>query len=348
MYVAWEAAEQVTQPHPVVLVHGGATQGTEWLDTPDGRPGWAQRFVEAGYVVFVVDRPTQGRSPYHPDVDGPMGPAFAYEEGRTVFFPPEKQDQHTQWPFHLEDNTAMSAFIAQFGPLPADLAKSQQMDADRLADLLDLIGPRDRRDPLGIWARTAGCSPTARPDLVRAIVTVEPMGPAFAKIPNIGTLEWGLTAAPITYDPPLETPQRARDANPETLRIPALASLPVARRHRRRIPRSPETGPASSRRYAPPDRPQSCCTYPTHGVPRQRSRAHLRTKLRRVISSRARMARVEGRGHNPLIDSCHRPRESVRDRLPRSRCQRPHFLQRDRSTKRPTLAGVCCTVSKAT
>ncbi len=45
MFVAWEAPVQVTQPYPVVLVHGGALQGTEWLDTPDGRPGWAQRLV---------------------------------------------------------------------------------------------------------------------------------------------------------------------------------------------------------------------------------------------------------------------------------------------------------------
>ncbi len=43
MYVAWEAPDPVAQPYPIVLIHGGATQGTEWLDTPDGRLGWAQR-----------------------------------------------------------------------------------------------------------------------------------------------------------------------------------------------------------------------------------------------------------------------------------------------------------------
>ncbi|WP_263996875.1 hypothetical protein [Mycobacterium yunnanensis] len=48
MFVQWEAPADSTKPFPVVLVHGGAVQGTEWLDTPDGRPGWAQRFVEAG------------------------------------------------------------------------------------------------------------------------------------------------------------------------------------------------------------------------------------------------------------------------------------------------------------
>ena len=227
MYVSWEAPETVTQADPVVLVHGGAIQGTEWMDTPDRRPGWAQRLVEAGFAVFVVDRPTQGRSPFHPDVNGPMGPAFDYEEGRTVFFPTDWRDTHTQWPFDLDDEASMDAFIAPFGPLPADLGESQRMDADRLADLLDRIGPAV------IVTHSASGSDgwlvaDRRPELVTAIVTVEPMGPAFATIPNIGTLSWGLAAAPLTYDPPLTTPEQVRAADPAVLRIPALAGIPVA------------------------------------------------------------------------------------------------------------------------
>ena len=74
MFAEWEAPEQVTRPYPVVLAHGGGVQGTEWLDTPDGRPGWAQRLVEAGYLTVIVDRPGHGRSPLHIDVMGSMGP----------------------------------------------------------------------------------------------------------------------------------------------------------------------------------------------------------------------------------------------------------------------------------
>lgn len=227
MFVAWEAAERVTHPYPVVLVHGGATQGTEWLDTPDGRPGWAQRLVEAGYAVFVVDRPTQGRSPFHGYVDGPLGPAFSYAEGRQVFFPDSTRDRHTQWPFDTADELAMGAFIAQFGSLPADLAESQRMDADRLAALLDRIGP-------AIIVTHSASGPDGwlladrRPSRVVAVVTVEPMGPPFATIPNIGTLSWGLTAAPLAYDPPLATAADARAADPGHLRVPALAGVPVA------------------------------------------------------------------------------------------------------------------------
>ena len=173
-----------------------------------------------------MDRPTQGRSPYHPAVAGPMGPAFAYEEGEHVFYPPAVAPAHTQWPFDVHDAAAVDAYIAQFGPLPADFAASQEMDADRLARLLDRIGPaivitHSASGPAG-WLVA-----DRRPGLVVALVSVEPIGPVFGTTPGIGTLSWGLTSAPITYDPPQASPAAAQAADPTSLRIPALAGLPV-------------------------------------------------------------------------------------------------------------------------
>lgn len=225
MYVAWEAPAGVPRPLPVVLVHGGTLQGTEWRETPDGRPGWAQRFVEAGYATFVVDRPGHGRSPYHPDILGPMGSPFSYERGREVYFP--EGGRETQWPFEPDDQAALDAFIAAYGPMPADLASSQRLDADRLAALLDRIGP-------AIVVTHSASGPDGwlladrRPSLVAAIVTVEPMGPVFGHTPGIGTLAWGLTAAPMEFDPPRASAEEAKAAAPETLRVPSLARLSVA------------------------------------------------------------------------------------------------------------------------
>jgi pimeloyl-ACP methyl ester carboxylesterase len=48
----------------LLLFHGGAHTGTCYLETPDGRPGWAYRFAEAGYQVVVPDWPGHGRSGY--------------------------------------------------------------------------------------------------------------------------------------------------------------------------------------------------------------------------------------------------------------------------------------------
>ena len=106
MYVEWEAPETVTQPVPIILVHGGGGQGTDYLGTPDGRPGWWPQLVQDGWAVYAVDRPGHGRAPLHPDVLGPMGPPFSYEFASGLFaggttgpmaYPPGIE-AHTQWP----------------------------------------------------------------------------------------------------------------------------------------------------------------------------------------------------------------------------------------------------------
>jgi pimeloyl-ACP methyl ester carboxylesterase len=74
MFVEWEAPEQLTRPSLIVLMHGGGFQSTEWFDTPDGRPGWAERSIEAGYTVLAVDRPGHVRSLLHTAIMGGMSP----------------------------------------------------------------------------------------------------------------------------------------------------------------------------------------------------------------------------------------------------------------------------------
>ena len=62
MYVEHFAPETVRQPWPVVMFHGGGQTGTNFIATPDGRRGWVQDFLRAGYAVYVVDQPERGRS----------------------------------------------------------------------------------------------------------------------------------------------------------------------------------------------------------------------------------------------------------------------------------------------
>lgn len=225
MYVEWEAPEQIARPFPVVLMHGGGFQGTEWFDTPDGRPGWAQRFVEAGYAVLVVDRPGHGRSPFHIDTIGRMSPPFSYEGGRHIYFPGDDV-RHTQWPFANDDEAAMDEFIAGYGPLPHDLEDSEAMDADRMATLLDRIGP-------AILITHSASGPDGwlvadrRPQLVKAIAAIEPMGPPFASIPNIGEMRWGPAAAPLNFEPPVRSPEELRAARPGDHALPALKNVPI-------------------------------------------------------------------------------------------------------------------------
>ena len=108
MYVEYMIPTQVRHPFPVVLVHGGGGQGTDWMGTPDGRPGWFQYLVQDGFKVYVVDRPGHGRSPIHPDLHGGFpAQAAVLENIAGRFTPPsanpaatpnEYQKNHTQWP----------------------------------------------------------------------------------------------------------------------------------------------------------------------------------------------------------------------------------------------------------
>lgn len=228
MHVEWEAPEQVRHPYPLVLVHGGGGQGSDWMTTPDGRPGWARRLVEQGYVVYVVDRVGMGRSPYHPDVLGPMGGPFPYEAGRMLFANDEVAEQQTAWPWDRDAGSEqMDQMMAGMGPLPADFGYSQQLDADRLARLLDRIGPavlvtHSAGGPVG-WLTV-----DARPDLVVAVAAIEPMGPAFVEFPGLGALSWGLTAAPVRTEPRHASAEEARAAGVDALSLPAMAGIPVA------------------------------------------------------------------------------------------------------------------------
>src|SRR6266581_5016938 len=73
MYVEVMVPKQTRQKYPIVFFHGNGQSGTVWRQTPDGRAGWAYYLINQGYVVYIVDYPARGRSPYVPDVDGKLG-----------------------------------------------------------------------------------------------------------------------------------------------------------------------------------------------------------------------------------------------------------------------------------
>src|SRR4030095_6644545 len=72
MYVEVMVPKKLRHAYPIIFLHGAGQTGTDWLRTPDGRPGWAYFFIKKGYVVYMVDYPARGRSPYVPNVDGPL------------------------------------------------------------------------------------------------------------------------------------------------------------------------------------------------------------------------------------------------------------------------------------
>ena len=232
MYVEWLAPAEVTKPYPIVLVHGGGGQGTDYLGTPDGRPGWAQMLVEEGWAVYVVDRPGHGRSPLDPAVLGDIGPSFPYEAMPAIFLSaaglaPDRapaqpvaglgrpRDRRGGRPVHLRHGADADATSRW----------RRRWRASASPSCWTAPGRRSwwRTRPAG---RRASWRPTRAPGLVKALIEVETIGPPFADLPPLGvTLSWGLTAAPIGYDPPVSDPAEL-DGEPRA--IPNLQGFPIA------------------------------------------------------------------------------------------------------------------------
>src|SRR5271156_6583690 len=53
-YVEVMVPKKMRHAYPIVFLHGAGQTGTDWLQTPDGRPGWAYYFLKQGYVVYMV------------------------------------------------------------------------------------------------------------------------------------------------------------------------------------------------------------------------------------------------------------------------------------------------------
>jgi pimeloyl-ACP methyl ester carboxylesterase len=230
-----------------VLVHGGGGQGTDYLSTPDGRPGWARLLVSQGHTVYVVDRPGHGRSPHHPDVLGPIGPQMGAEALRSIFVPPTDGPDsnpwaslHTQWPGGREPGDPVyDQWLAPAGPMLADWSAMHALERDRLAELLEMVGPAI------VVTHSAGGPGTfaavdASPDNVAALFAIETVGPPFTE--DRFHLPWGVSSIPIAFDPPVAKPSELQltttqlDGSPVPLTLQAdpprrlanLARFPIA------------------------------------------------------------------------------------------------------------------------
>ena len=225
MFVQSRTPARITQPYPVVMVHGLAQTGVNFLATADGRPGWVQRFVEKGYQVYVVDQVGRGRSGTNPEVYGPYDRLGTRSLEKT-YTAPEVYDLfpqaklHTQWPGGpgVQGNGGFDQFFASQVPFLANGQQTEELVDPALVALLDKVGPAilltHGQGALFGWAAS-----DARPDLVKAHIAVEPNGPPFFDVQFRGGKEfweksgdgraraYGLTRMPLTFDPPVKAPE---------------------------------------------------------------------------------------------------------------------------------------------
>lgn len=216
MYVEYRIPAKVTQPYPIVMIHGAAQTGTNFTGTPDGRKGWADYFVEQGYAVYVVDQPARGRSADAGNVgEVSRFSADIIEKRFTAtakFKLWPKAELHTQFPGEgpnkgQRGDPVFDQFYASQVQLLRPNSVSERLMRDAGAALLDKIGPaiimtHSQSGPFG-WVIA-----DARPKLVKGIVAAEPSGPPFreAVFGTAAARHWGVTETPMAYTPPVTEP----------------------------------------------------------------------------------------------------------------------------------------------
>lgn len=166
MYVGYQLAADPQHPYPLILVHGGGGQAADWFSTPDGRDGWRDYFLAAGFDVYWIDRPGYGRSPTSADY-GELGPNTS--SGLINFLATADN-----WPGDLSDANDQSILNWLASSPPGPYA-GNDIAAEDLSLLLDRIGPSI------IITHSAG-GPTGwlaaddNPDNVAGIIAIEAAG----------------------------------------------------------------------------------------------------------------------------------------------------------------------------
>jgi pimeloyl-ACP methyl ester carboxylesterase len=165
MYVGFELAANKRHPYPLVLIHGGGGQATDWMGTPDGRDGWLDYFLAAGFDVYFVDRPGHGRSPNsraYGDLGNPATTDFIFKSFTEV------SKQYPGGGGLTSREVVQHTASSEPGPTVTNAVLKED-----LAELLDKIGPaivvvHSNGGPSGWLAMDA------RPNLVKGLLAIEP------------------------------------------------------------------------------------------------------------------------------------------------------------------------------
>jgi pimeloyl-ACP methyl ester carboxylesterase len=188
----------------VIMTPGFGLAGHIYLTTADGRPGWASRFLDAGYPVYLIDRSHTTRTGF--DV-------YAFNDVRRAAAEPESQPRFVLWlderiwarwglgpaygerfddgKFPLQ---SIEQLMAAFAPVVSEtvpLRDQARGNAEGIIALLEKVGPA-----VLLTHSASGLDgfrvAKERPELVEAIVTVEPVGcdpeqaPELIGIPVLG------------------------------------------------------------------------------------------------------------------------------------------------------------------
>jgi pimeloyl-ACP methyl ester carboxylesterase len=237
MWVQFQVPAELSHPSPVVMIHGGGQTGVVFQGTPDGRPGWSDAFVAAGFAVYVVDLPGRGRAQGHDSAPPDRRRSSTAVGNRVAHVADPKWPQairHTQWPASDADGAdVFEQFYASQVPSATEATRSEALARAAGCALLQRIGPsvllsHSQGGPVA-WGIA-----DSRPELVSGIVAIEPNGPPVHDLRLVGAPDWfedvgvgrawGLSRTPLTFDPPATDETELRFVRQKAPDGPGLAA----------------------------------------------------------------------------------------------------------------------------
>jgi pimeloyl-ACP methyl ester carboxylesterase len=253
MYVETWVPKKIRHPYPIVFIGFSVGQNEyEFMQTPDGRPGWAYDFVNQGYTVYMMDFPGMGRAGFIPGVDGeptPQRSTNLIEEIWTGGRSPASdwsKEQHikehrvqefadwpqwkkeSQWPGENGKGKKGEPAFDYYAKMEVNGVSKFDLEGkdtlDDLDQLLDMIG-KPVILVLNSGSAVAFLVADTRPKLVKAIVAAEPNSPPIVSAERGATGPgnvWGVTRTFIHYDPPITDAKELRPVRQDSADGPDL------------------------------------------------------------------------------------------------------------------------------
>ena len=141
-YVQYMIPSEVRHETPILLVHGGTGQMLHYMGSGDGLAGWAHYYVQAGYKVYMIDRPGHGRVAVSSATPWVRSVTSLLTAPSSPDFQRSARGPNRQWSGSADESDLVVAqFMASQNAAPQNNVFAHGLWATRGAAILDKIGP---------------------------------------------------------------------------------------------------------------------------------------------------------------------------------------------------------------